>query len=264
MTDDSLREEMHKDPVAEAVVERVKGAVAADSHGQPVVHVPRESWLEAVRCLKEEQQFTQCSDITAVDQLLRPDRPLPPGVDPARFEVVANFLSHPRNRRIRVITQLPDGDGCEVERLFELCPGTEKPGEQLTYVQGPTNVTRMDYAAPLFNELVYSMAVESLLDLEVPPRATWIRMLMCELNRVASHLLFLATNGLDLGAISMMLYGWRERELVLAFFEKVTGLRMNHTYTRPGGVAADLPPGWEDDGNEICEVVPAGVAEHNE
>ena len=66
-------------------------------------------------------------------------------------------------------------------------------------------------------------------------------MLMCELNRVASHLLFLATNGMDLGAISMMLYGWRERELVLAFFEKVTGLRMNHNYIRPGGVAADLP-----------------------
>ncbi|HEY3144637.1 MAG TPA: NADH-quinone oxidoreductase subunit D, partial [Acidimicrobiales bacterium] len=88
--------------------------------------------------------------------------------------------------------------------------GMEKTGEALTFLQGPTNVTRMDYAAPLFNELAYSMAVERLLDLEVPPRATWIRMLMCELNRVSSHLLFLATNGMDLGAISMMLYGWRE------------------------------------------------------
>src|SRR4051795_2348364 len=142
--------------------------------------------------------------------------------------------------------------------------GMEKTGEQLTYLQGPTNVTRMDYAAPLFNELVFSMAVERLLDIEVPPRATWIRMMMCELNRVASHLLFLATNGMDLGAISMMLYGWRERELVLAFFEKVTGLRMNHNYIRPGGVAADLPPGWEDDVAEICEVVPRGVAEYDE
>jgi len=125
-------------------------------------------------------------------------------------------------------------------------------------------VTRMDYAAPLFNELVFSMAVERLLGIEVPPRATWIRMLMCELNRVASHLLFLATNGMDLGAISMMLYGWRERELVLAFFEKATGLRMNHNYIRPGGVAADLPPGWEDDVREIMEVVPKGVAEYDE
>ena len=141
--------------------------------------------------------------------------------------------------------------------------GMEKTGEQLTYVQGSTNVTRMDYAAPLFNELVFSLAVERLLGLEVPPRATWIRMLMCELNRVASHLLFLATNGLDLGAISMMLYGWRERELVLAFFEKVSGLRMNHNYIRPGGVAADLPPGWEEDVAELCDVVPGGVAEYD-
>jgi len=94
---------MHKDEVAEAVVERVKGAVAADSHGQTVVHIPRDAWLDAVRFLKEEQQFTQCSDLTAVDQLLRPDRPLPGGVDRERFEVVANFLSHPRNRRIRII-----------------------------------------------------------------------------------------------------------------------------------------------------------------
>jgi NADH-quinone oxidoreductase subunit D len=141
--------------------------------------------------------------------------------------------------------------------------GMEKTGEQLTYVQGCTNVTRMDYAAPLFNELVYCLAVERLLDLEVPERATWIRMMMCELNRVSSHLLFLATNGMDLGAISMMLYGWRERELVLAFFEKVTGLRMNHNYFRPAGVAADLPPGWEEDVAKILEVVPKGVEEYD-
>ena len=72
-------------------------------------------------------------------------------------------------------------------------------------------------------------------------------MLLTELNRMASHLLFLATNGMDLGAVSMMLYGWREREEVLRFFQKVTGLRMNHNFIRPGGVAADLPDGWEDD-----------------
>ena len=96
--------------MAEALVDHVKGAVVADdSHGQTVVHVPRDAWREAVRFLKEEQQFTQCSDITAVDQLLRPDRPLPAGVDRERFEVVANFLSHPRNRRIRLICQVPDG-----------------------------------------------------------------------------------------------------------------------------------------------------------
>src|SRR5258708_2476751 len=107
--------------------------------------------------------------------------------------------------------------------------GMEKTAEDLTFLQGPTNVTRMDYASPLFNELVFSMATERLLGIEddIPPRAQWIRMLMTELNRISSHVLFLATNGMDLGAVGMMLYGWREREEVLRFFEKLTALRMN-------------------------------------
>ncbi len=130
--------------------------------------------------------------------------------------------------------------------------GMEKTAEGLTFLQGGTNVTRMDYLAPLFNELAFSLATEKLLDVEIPERATWIRMLMCELNRMASHLLFQATNGMDLGAVGMMIYGWRERELVLSFFEKVTGLRMNHNYIRPGGVAADLPPGWQHDVLDLC------------
>src|SRR3954471_11227562 len=141
--------------------------------------------------------------------------------------------------------------------------GMEKTGEVLTFLQGPTNVTRMDYAAPLFNELVFSMATEKLLGVEVPPRAVWIRMLMCELNRMASHLLFLATNGMDLGAVSMMLYGWRERDLVLQFFEKVTGLRMNHEYIRPGGVAVDLPDGWRDDVLNILDLLPERLDEYD-
>ncbi|MBW3610041.1 MAG: NADH-quinone oxidoreductase subunit D [Actinomycetota bacterium] len=141
--------------------------------------------------------------------------------------------------------------------------GMEKTGEDLTYLQGPTNVTRMDYAAPLFNELVFSLATEALLGVEVPPRATWIRMLMCELNRISSHFLFLATNGMDLGAISMILYGWRERDLVLQFFEKTSGLRMNHNYIRPGGVAADLPDGWRDDLAGILDALPARLGEYD-
>ena len=141
--------------------------------------------------------------------------------------------------------------------------GMEKTGEDLTYLQGPTNVTRMDYLSPLHNECVFSMAVEQLLELEIPERAVWIRMLMLELNRISSHLLFQATNGMDLGAVSMMIYGWRERESVLAFFEKVTGLRMNHNYIRPGGVAADLPPGWRDDVLGILEMLPSRLDEYD-
>jgi len=141
--------------------------------------------------------------------------------------------------------------------------GMEKTGEELTYLQGPTNTTRMDYAAPLFNELVFSLATEKLLGVEIPARATWIRMLMTELNRMASHLLFMATNGMDLGAVSMMLYGWREREEVLRFFEKVTGLRMNHNYIRPGGVAADLPDGWRDDVLRLLDMIPPRLEEYD-
>jgi len=143
--------------------------------------------------------------------------------------------------------------------------GMEKTGEELTYMQGGTNVTRMDYLSPLNNELVFSMAVEKLLGIEndIPERAVWMRMLLSELNRMSSHLLFLATNGMDLGAVSMMLYGWREREEVLRFFQKVTGLRMNHNFIRPGGVAADLPAGWRGDVLEILEMLPGRLAEYD-
>jgi NADH-quinone oxidoreductase subunit D len=134
--------------------------------------------------------------------------------------------------------------------------GMEKQGEELTYLQGPTNVTRMDYASPFFNELAFCMAAEALLEVEIPERAQWIRTLMCELNRISSHLLFLATNGMDIGAVSMMLYGWVERENLLAFFQKVTGVRMNHNYMRVGGVAADLPADWRDDVRRIIDELP--------
>jgi NADH-quinone oxidoreductase subunit D len=143
--------------------------------------------------------------------------------------------------------------------------GMEKTGEQLSYMQGGTNVTRMDYLSPFNNELVFSMATEELLGIseEIPERATWIRMLMSELNRISSHLVFMATNGMDLGAVSMMIYGWREREEVLRFFQEVTGLRMNHNYIRPGGVAADLPAGWRDGVLRLLDLIPPRLEEYD-
>ena len=142
--------------------------------------------------------------------------------------------------------------------------GMEKTGEQLTYIQGCTNVTRMDYVAPFATELAFSMATEQLLGVEVPPRAVWIRMLMAELNRVASHLLWMATNGMDVGSTSMMIYGFREREMILDFFQKVTGLRMNYNYIRPGGVSADLPDGWRDDVEHIIHSIPPRLDEYDD
>ncbi len=143
--------------------------------------------------------------------------------------------------------------------------GMEKTAEQLTFMQGGTNVTRMDYLSPIANELVFSIATEQLLgiDGDIPERAVWMRMLLSELSRMSSHLLFMATNGMDLGAVSMMIYGWREREEVLRFLQKVTGLRMNHNFIRPGGVAADLPPGWRDDVLRLLEIIPERLDEYD-
>jgi NADH-quinone oxidoreductase subunit D len=131
--------------------------------------------------------------------------------------------------------------------------GMEKTGEELTYVQGATNNTRMDYLAPISNEMAYCLAAEKLLGVELPERAVWIRMLLAEVGRIISHVTFLATNGMDIAAISMMLYGFREREELLRFMEMVTGLRMNHNFIRVGGTAADLPDGWEARLNTILD-----------
>ena len=142
--------------------------------------------------------------------------------------------------------------------------GMEKTGEELNYFQGPTNTTRMDYLSPFFNELVFSLATEKLLDMEVPERASTIRILMTELNRVSSHLVALATGGMDIGALSMMIFGFRERELILDFFEKTTGLRMNHNFIRPGGVAADLPDNWQKDVEQILKIIPEKLKDYDE
>ena len=174
--------------------------------------------------------------------------------------------SHPSTHGVlRIMVEI---DGETVLRskpvVGYLHTGMEKTGEELMYHQGCTNVTRMDYLSPFFNELGFCLSVERLLDIEIPARAVWIRMLMCELNRISSHFLWLATNSADLGAINMLVYGWREREMVLAFFEKVTGLRMNHNYFRPGGVAADLPDGWRDDVLALCEAIPKRMDEYDD
>jgi NADH-quinone oxidoreductase subunit D len=124
--------------------------------------------------------------------------------------------------------------------------GIEKNTEYRTWQQGVTFVTRADYLSPFFNELAYCLSVERLLGIEAPPRAQAVRVLVCELNRIASHLVWLATTGLELGAISMMVYGFRERERLLDIFELITGLRMNHAYLRIGGLVMDLPGGAED------------------
>lgn len=121
--------------------------------------------------------------------------------------------------------------------------GIEKNMEFRNWAQGSAFVTRMDYVAPIFNEVAYCLSVERLLGIEdkIPERATQIRVLMMELNRISNHLVAIGTTGNELGATSVMMAGFREREMILDFFEAVSGVRMNHAYIRPGGVAVDLP-----------------------
>jgi NADH:ubiquinone oxidoreductase subunit C len=119
------------DVVAAVVLERFPDAVFRDSHGQAVVFVPRDDWHAVAQFLRDEQQFTQCLDVTAVDHLVDVDRVVPPGVRAERFEIVANFLSHPRNRRFRTICELSDGDA-RVDSLADLYPGVAF-GERETF-----------------------------------------------------------------------------------------------------------------------------------
>ena len=121
--------------------------------------------------------------------------------------------------------------------------GIEKNLEYRNWTQGVTFVTRMDYLSPFFNETAYCLGVEKLLGItdDIPPRTSVIRVMLMELNRISSHLVALATGGMELGAMSTMFYGFRDREEILRVFESITGLRMNHAYIRPGGLAADLP-----------------------
>jgi NADH-quinone oxidoreductase subunit D len=124
--------------------------------------------------------------------------------------------------------------------------GIEKNTEFRTWTQAVTFLTRADYLSPFYNETAYCLGVEKLLGIEAPPRAQLIRILMMEINRLSSHWVWLATGGMELGALTAMTNGFRARERCLDVFELITGLRMNHAYIRPGGVAQDLPEGYRE------------------
>jgi NADH-quinone oxidoreductase subunit D len=141
--------------------------------------------------------------------------------------------------------------------------GIEKNLEYRNWTQGVTFVTRMDYLSPFFNETAYCLAVEKLLDVtdQIPERASVIRVLLMELNRISSHLVALATGGMELGAMSAMFFGFRGREDILNVFEAITGLRMNHAYIRPGGLAADLPDDGVDRVRGLLKTLPGQLEE---
>ncbi len=205
------------------------------------------------------------------------ETPLPPETDPFRELRVAETgeirqetmiinlgPQHPSTHGVlRLLLEL-DGEvvvGCK-PIVGYLHTGIEKNTEYRTWTQGITFVTRADYLSPFFNELGYCLAVERLLGVDAPPRAQVIRVLFNELNRISSHLVWLATSSLELGAVSMMLYGFREREVLLDVFEAVTGLRMNHAYIRIGGVIMDVPEEGSAKIREFLRIMPGRIDEY--
>src|SRR6267142_5288890 len=153
-----------------------------------------------------------------------------------------------------VVTAIPD--------LGYLHTGIEKSCEDKTYSQVITLTDRIDYLNPLGNNLVYCLAVEKLLGLEVPKRAQYIRVMMVELQRISSHLVWLGTHAIDLGAMSVFLYCFREREEILKIFELFSGQRMMTSYIRIGGLALDPPTGWREMVSRFLKMMPSRVADY--
>jgi NADH-quinone oxidoreductase subunit D len=172
------------------------------------------------------------------------------GSEPEERIVVNMGPQHPSTHGVlRLILEL-EGETVTEARcgIGYLHTGIEKNMEFRNWTQGVTFCTRMDYLSPFYNETAYCLAVERLLGIEdqVPEKATVMRVLLMELNRISSHLVCIATGGMEIGALTVMTIGFREREMTLDLFELITGLRMNHAFIRPGGVAQDLPPGALD------------------
>ncbi|WP_328670821.1 NADH-quinone oxidoreductase subunit D [Streptomyces sp. NBC_00328] len=174
---------------------------------------------------------------------------------------------HPSTHGVlRLILEI-DGETVTEARcgIGYLHTGIEKNLEFRTWTQGTTFVTRMDYLTPFFNETAYCLGVEKLLGItdQIPDRASVIRVLLMELNRLSSHLVCIATGGMELGATTIMIYGFRDRELILDIYELITGLRMNHAFIRPGGLAQDLPPGAVDQIREFVKKMTKNLPEYD-
>jgi NADH-quinone oxidoreductase subunit D len=190
-------------------------------------------------------------------------------VDPRRREegdiLQVNFgPNHPSTHGVlRLIVDLDGEDVVGLSAVIGyLHTGFEKTMEQKTWWKAITYAPRIDYVAFQNNELVFVLAVEKLLGLEIPPKATWTRTLLCELNRIHSHLVFLATGALELGAISMFWYCFRERERVLDLFELIAGFRMHTRYFQVGGLAEDIPPGFFPECRAFLDRFPESLDEY--
>jgi NADH-quinone oxidoreductase subunit D len=190
---------------------------------------------------------------------------VPPHLRDTEDVLTVNFgPNHPSTHGVlRLVVDL-DGEAVVGVRavIGYLHTGFEKSMEQKSWWKAITYPERIDYVSFQYNELVFVLAIEKLLAIEVPPRATWMRMLLCELNRIHSHLVWLGTAGLELGAISMFWYCFRERDRILDMVEMVCGTRMHTRYFQAGGLAEDVPPGFFDECAKFVEIMPKAIDDY--
>ncbi len=173
---------------------------------------------------------------------------------------------HPATHGVLRVVLTLDG-----ERVLKATPvigylhtGIEKTAEAKLYHKVVPLTDRMDYLAPMSNNLGYCLAVEKLLGLEIPPKAQWARVCLAELTRINSHLVWLGTHGLDIGAMSMALYCFRERENILHIYELVSGQRMMSSYFRIGGLAKDLPADFNEQVQRVLDILPGRFREYED
>jgi NADH-quinone oxidoreductase subunit D len=187
-------------------------------------------------------------------------------VGPGQAMVLNMGPQHPSTHGVlRVVLELDGETVVKAEPVIGyLHTGIEKSCEALTYNQAITLTDRMDYLSPLSNNLGYCLAVEKLLNIEVPKRAQYVRVLLTELTRIASHMVWLGTHALDLGAMSVFLYCFREREEILKIFEHFSGQRMMTSYFRIGGLALEPPPDWRDRVQCILDTFPGHIDEYED
>src|SRR5690348_10743620 len=185
-------------------------------------------------------------------------------IGPAQPMILNMGPQHPSTHGVlRVVLELDGETVLKAESVIGyLHTGIEKSCEAKTYSQAITLTDRIDYLAPLSNNLAYCLAVEKLLNLEVPKRAQYIRVLLTELTRITSHLVWLGTHAIDLGAMSVFLYSFREREEIMKIYEYVSGQRMMTSYFRIGGLALEPPPDWLDPVRRVLKNMPAHIDEY--
>lgn len=198
-------------------------------------------------------------------------------VDGADWETVVDAVNdetltvnmgpqHPSTHGVlRLVLEL---DGEVVRKLTPIIgylhTGIEKSAEYRTWVQGTTFVTRMDYLSNFYNETAYCLGVEELLGIDVPERAQAARVILMEFNRISSHLVWLATGGMEIGSTTVMTYGFRDREHILDLFESQSGVRMNHAYIRPGGLATDVTHDFVERCRALLDMLPARLKQYDD